>query len=112
MVMARLDIAETPAADGLSACASPDVRSTRVDDSAGWRASRAAPADKQAGKLDLQQLGMAPRRCGGWPKRSSGRTASLLVTGPTGSGKTTTSNSVAAAFERSQQHHTVEDLIE
>src|SRR3569833_2259073 len=69
--------------------------------------------DKQAGKLDLTALGMDPRTEGLIDELIHKPHGILLVTGPTGSGKTTT---LYAALERlndnSQNIMTVEDPIE
>jgi general secretion pathway protein E len=69
--------------------------------------------DKQAGKLDLNSLGMDTRTQGAIDELIHKPHGILLVTGPTGSGKTTT---LYAALERlndnTQNIMTVEDPIE
>ena len=109
-VMARLDIAEKRLPQdgriGLRIAGRPvDVRVSTIPAGHGERVVLRL-LDKQAGKLDLAQLGMAPstlRRLDEMIERPHGI---LLVTGPTGSGKTTTLYGVAAAPQRRQpQHH-------
>ncbi len=116
-VMAKLDIAEKRLPqDGrislLIAGRAVDVRVSTIPSGHGERVVLRL-LDKQAGRLDLSRLGMAER------DRSSIDTlihrphGILLVTGPTGSGKTTT---LYAALERindlSRNILTVEDPIE
>ena len=101
---------------GASACASPAARSTC--------ASRRMPTghgervvlrllDKQAGRLDLNSLGMGADTRAAIDELIHKPHGILLVTGPTGSGKTTT---LYAALERlndnTQNIMTVEDPIE
>ncbi len=116
-VMARLDIAEKRLPQdgriGLRIAGRPvDVRVSTIPAGYGERVVLRL-LDKQAGKLDLQQLGMAPdtlRRLGETIERPHGI---LLVTGPTGSGKTTTLYaSLLRLNDRSSNIMTVEDPIE
>jgi general secretion pathway protein E len=69
--------------------------------------------DKQAGRLDLDHLGMAPERQQVMDELIQKPHGIILVTGPTGSGKTTT---LYAALERLNNKRrnimTVEDPIE
>jgi general secretion pathway protein E len=116
-VMARLDIAEKRLPQdgriGLRIAGRPvDVRVSTIPAGYGERVVLRL-LDKQAGKLDLQQLGMAPdtlRRLAETIERPHGI---LLVTGPTGSGKTTTLYaSLLRLNDRSSNIMTVEDPIE
>jgi general secretion pathway protein E len=116
-VMARLDIAEKRLPqDGrisLRVAGRPvDVRVSTIPAGHGERVVLRL-LDKQAGRLDLAQLGMDPatlERVNQLIHRPHGI---LLVTGPTGSGKTT---SLYAALERLNDHSrnilTVEDPVE
>lgn len=69
--------------------------------------------DKQAGRLDLEHLGLQPQQAATL-KRIIGRPYGiLLVTGPTGSGKTTTLYAgLQTLNDRSRNIMTVEDPIE
>jgi len=116
-VMARLDIAEKrlPQDGRISlriAGAPVDVRVSTIPAGHGERVVLRL-LDKRAGKLDLQQLGMAPdtlQRLADTLERPHGI---LLVTGPTGSGKTTTLYaSLLRLNDRSRNIMTVEDPIE
>jgi len=116
-VMARLDIAEKRLPQdgriGLRIAGRPvDVRVSTIPAGYGERVVLRL-LDKQAGKLDLQQLGMAPdtlQRLAETIERPHGI---LLVTGPTGSGKTTTLYaSLLRLNDRSSNIMTVEDPIE
>jgi type II secretory ATPase GspE/PulE/Tfp pilus assembly ATPase PilB-like protein len=78
-VMARLDIAEKRLPQdgriGLRIAGRPvDVRVSTIPAGYGERVVLRL-LDKQAGKLDLSSSAWRRTRCGGWPKRSSGRTA-------------------------------------
>ncbi len=69
--------------------------------------------DKQAGKLDLAQLGMAPDTLASLSETIERPHGILLVTGPTGSGKTTTLYaSLLRLNDLSRNIMTVEDPIE
>ena len=116
-VMARLDIAEKRLPQdgriGLRIAGRPvDVRVSTIPAGYGERVVLRL-LDKQAGKLDLQQLGMAPdtlRRLAETIERPHGI---LLVTGPTGSGKTTTLySSLERINDNTRNILTVEDPIE
>jgi general secretion pathway protein E len=116
-VMARLDIAEKRLPqDGrisLRVGGRPvDVRVSTLPSGHGERVVLRL-LDKQAGRLDLAHLGMAPRihtRMQGLIRRPHGI---VLVTGPTGSGKTTTLYAVLAEInDRSRNILTVEDPVE
>ena len=116
-VMAKLDIAEKRLPQdgriGLRiAGRAVDVRVSTIPAGHGERVVLRL-LDKQAGKLDLKQLGMAPdtlERLGETIERPHGI---LLVTGPTGSGKTTTLYaSLLKLNDSSRNIMTVEDPIE
>jgi general secretion pathway protein E len=69
--------------------------------------------DKQAGRLDLEQLGMAPDTLAVMNRLVHKPHGIILVTGPTGSGKTTTLYAALSALnDRSRNIVTVEDPIE
>jgi len=116
-VMAKLDIAEKRLPQdgriGLRIAGRPvDVRVSTIPAGHGERVVLRL-LDKQAGKLDLRQLGMAPEaldRLGEVIDRPHGI---FLVTGPTGSGKTTTLYaSLLKLNDSSRNIMTVEDPIE
>ncbi len=116
-VMAKLDIAEKRLPqDGrislLIAGRAVDVRVSTIPSGHGERVVLRL-LDKQAGKLDLSRLGMAEREQTSMDSLIHRPHGILLVTGPTGSGKTTT---LYAALERindlSRNILTVEDPIE
>ena len=116
-VMARLDIAEKRLPqDGriaLRIAGRPvDVRVSTLPSGHGERVVLRL-LDKQAGRLDLEQLGMVQAVREGVDALIHRPHGILLVTGPTGSGKTTT---LYAALERlndaSRNILTVEDPIE
>ena len=116
-VMARLDIAEKRLPQdgriGLKIAGRPvDVRVSTIPAGHGERVVLRL-LDKQAGKLDLAQLGMASDTLallGDTIERPHGI---LLVTGPTGSGKTTTLYaSLLKLNDASSNIMTVEDPIE
>lgn len=116
-VMAKLDIAEKRLPqDGrisLRVAGRPvDVRVSTMPSGHGERVVLRL-LDKQAGRLDLEQLGMDDRtrkRLDDLIRRPHGI---LLVTGPTGSGKTTTLYSALARLnDASRNIMTVEDPIE
>ena len=116
-VMSRLDIAEKRLPQdgriGLRiAGRAVDVRVSTIPSGHGERVVMRL-LDKQAGRLDLGQLGMDPSIRGMIDDLIHKPHGILLVTGPTGSGKTTT---LYAALERlndrSRNIMTVEDPIE
>ncbi|MGD8309922.1 MAG: type II secretion system ATPase GspE [Chromatiales bacterium] len=116
-VMARLDIAEKRLPqDGrisLRVGGRPvDVRVSTLPSGHGERVVLRL-LDKQAGRLDLGHLGMDPEthaRIKGLINRPHGI---ILVTGPTGSGKTTTLYAVLGEInDRSRNILTVEDPVE
>ncbi len=116
-VMARLDIAEKRVPqDGriaLRIAGRPiDVRVSTIPANHGERVVLRL-LDKQAGRLDLSQLGMSAameERIDALIHRPHGI---LLVTGPTGSGKTTTLYAALQRLnDRSRNILTVEDPIE
>jgi len=116
-VMAKLDIAEKrlPQDGRISlriAGRAVDVRVSTIPSGHGERVVLRL-LDKQAGKLDLSHLGMAERDQTNMDTLVHRPHGIILVTGPTGSGKTTT---LYAALERindlSRNILTVEDPIE
>ena len=116
-VMARLDIAEKRLPqDGrisLKVAGRPvDVRVSTLPSGHGERVVLRL-LDKQAGRLDLSQLGMSEqtrKQLAGVVQRPHGI---FLVTGPTGSGKTTTLYAALSTLnDRSRNIMTVEDPIE
>jgi len=116
-VMSKLDIAEKrlPQDGRISlkiAGRAVDVRVSTIPSGHGERVVLRL-LDKQAGRLDLGSLGMAPGIQGLMDELIHKPHGILLVTGPTGSGKTTT---LYAALERLNDNTrnimTVEDPIE
>jgi general secretion pathway protein E len=116
-VMSKLDIAEKrlPQDGRISlriAGRAVDVRVSTMPSGHGERVVLRL-LDKQAGRLDLMSLGMAEQACKTMDKLIHKPHGIILVTGPTGSGKTTT---LYAALERindnSRNIMTVEDPIE
>jgi general secretion pathway protein E len=116
-VMAKLDIAEKrlPQDGRISlrvAGRAVDVRVSTLPSGHGERVVLRL-LDKQAGRLDLEQLGMDPKTfemMGDVIKKPHGI---ILVTGPTGSGKTTTLYAILSRLnDRSRNILTVEDPIE
>ena len=116
-VMSRLDIAEKrlPQDGRISlriAGRAVDVRVSTMPSGHGERVVLRL-LDKQAGRLDLASLGMEPRVQAMVDDLIHKPHGIILVTGPTGSGKTTT---LYAALERINDHSrnimTVEDPIE
>ena len=116
-VMAKLDIAEKrlPQDGRISlrvAGRSVDVRVSTLPSGHGERVVLRL-LDKQAGRLDLEQLGMsdsAREELNGLLHKPHGI---ILVTGPTGSGKTTTLYAgLSRLNEKSRNILTVEDPIE
>jgi general secretion pathway protein E len=115
--MSKLDIAEKrlPQDGRISlriAGRAVDVRVSTIPSGHGERVVLRI-LDKQAGRLELEALGMDPRIRGQVDELIHKPHGILLVTGPTGSGKTTT---LYAALERLNDHSrnimTVEDPIE
>ncbi|MEE9494323.1 MAG: type II secretion system ATPase GspE [Gammaproteobacteria bacterium] len=116
-VMAKLDIAEKrlPQDGRISlrvAGRAVDVRVSTLPSGHGERVVLRL-LDKQAGRLNLEHLGMASETLRGVDEVISRPHGIILVTGPTGSGKTTT---LYAALERMNNKRrnimTVEDPIE
>ncbi len=116
-VMSKLDIAEKrlPQDGRISlriAGRAVDVRVSTMPSGHGERVVLRL-LDKQAGRLDLTSLGMDPRSLATMDELIHKPHGIILVTGPTGSGKTTT---LYAALERindnSRNIMTVEDPIE
>ncbi len=116
-VMAHLDIAEKRLPqDGrisLRVAGRPvDVRVSTLPTSAGERVVLRL-LDKQAGRLDLEHLGMAPEQLQTMERMVQRPHGILLVTGPTGSGKTTTLYAALTRLnDRKRNIVTVEDPIE
>ena len=116
-VMAKLDIAERRLPqDGrisLRVAGRPvDVRVSTLPSGHGERVVLRL-LDKQAGRLDLEQLGMPPGALRDLQKSLSLSHGIILVTGPTGSGKTTTLYAALAKLNTSRYSIlTVEDPIE
>ncbi len=116
-VMARLDIAEKRLPqDGrisLRVAGRPvDVRVSTLPSGHGERVVLRL-LDKQAGRLDLQHLGMAAATRDAIDRLIHEPHGIILVTGPTGSGKTTTLYAALTRLnDRSRNIMTVEDPIE
>jgi len=116
-VMARLDIAEKRLPqDGrisLRVAGRPvDVRVSTLPSGHGERVVLRL-LDKQAGRLELRHLGMAEDQYMGMERVISRPHGIVLVTGPTGSGKTTTLYAALMRLnDRSRNILTVEDPIE
>jgi general secretion pathway protein E len=116
-VMARLDIAEKRLPqDGrisLRIAGRPvDVRVSTIPSGHGERVVLRL-LDKQAGRLDLEQLGMDPESLRLIDRLIHRPNGILLVTGPTGSGKTTTLYAALTRLnDKSRNIMTVEDPIE
>lgn len=116
-VMAKLDIAEKRLPqDGrislLVAGRAVDVRVSTIPTGQGERVVLRL-LDKQAGRLDLEHLGMDPPTLVVLNRILSRPHGILLVTGPTGSGKTTTLYaSIAGLNDNKRNIMTVEDPIE
>ena len=116
-VMADLDIAEKRLPqDGrfsVRVAGRPvDVRVSTIPSAAGERVVLRL-LDKQAGRLDLEQLGMAPAMRERLDRLIHRPNGIILVTGPTGSGKTTTLYAAISRLNESSRNiMTVEDPIE
>ncbi|MFZ5755716.1 MAG: type II secretion system ATPase GspE [Pseudomonadota bacterium] len=116
-VMARLDIAEkrVPQDGRISvrlAGREVDVRVSTMPSSNGERVVLRL-LDKKAGRLDLSQLGMESRTLDALDELIHKPHGIILVTGPTGSGKTTTLYAgLGRLNDRSRNILTVEDPIE
>ncbi|MEW6728608.1 MAG: type II secretion system ATPase GspE [Pseudomonadota bacterium] len=116
-VMAQLDIAEKRLPqDGriaLKLAGRPvDVRVSTLPSAHGERVVLRL-LDKQAGRLDLERLGMAPHTRARLEQLIHRPHGILLVTGPTGSGKTTTLYAALSRINaRERNILTVEDPIE
>lgn len=116
-VMARLDIAEKRLPqDGrisLKIAGRPvDVRVSTIPSGHGERVVLRL-LDKQAGRLDLTQLGMADSTLESMKSVIAKPHGIILVTGPTGSGKSTTLYAALSRLnDKSRNIMTVEDPIE
>ena len=116
-VMAKLDIAEKrlPQDGRISiriAGRPVDVRVSTIPSGHGERVVMRL-LDKQAGRLDLQQLGLLPQAQRTFAHLIRKPHGIILVTGPTGSGKTTTLYAgLGEINDRSRNIMTVEDPIE
>jgi len=116
-VMARLDIAEKRLPQdgriGLRLAGRPvDVRVSTLPSSHGERVVLRL-LDKQAGRLGLEQLGMGEEMLQRLRRLIHRPHGILLVTGPTGSGKSTTIyGALLELNDRSRNIMTVEDPIE
>lgn len=116
-IMSKLDIAEKRLPqDGrisLKIAAHPiDVRVSTIPGAFGERIVMRL-LDKKAGNLNLQQLGMQPQHLKQIHNLLQLPHGIILVTGPTGSGKTTTLYAALSAInKRSSNIMTIEDPIE
>ena len=116
-VMAKLDIAEkrVPQDGRISiriAGRPVDVRVSTIPSGHGERVVLRL-LDKQAGRLDLAHLGMGPQQLRTMQELIKKPHGIILVTGPTGSGKTTTLYaSLTSLNDASRNILTVEDPIE
>lgn len=116
-VMAKLDIAEKRVPQdgriGLRiAGRAVDVRVSTMPSAHGERVVMRL-LDKQAGRLDLSHLGLDDRDLPRWQDAISKPHGIVLVTGPTGSGKTTTLYAALAELnDRRRNIMTVEDPVE
>jgi len=116
-VMARLDIAEKrlPQDGRISLRIAGRAVDVRVSTLPGAHGERVVLRllDKQTGRLELGQLGMAPDILMGIEGMVRRHHGIILVTGPTGSGKTTTLYSILSKLnDRTRNILTVEDPIE
>jgi len=116
-IMAQLDIAEKRLPqDGritLRIAGRPvDVRVSSLPTGHGERVVLRL-LDKEAGRLDLEKLGMSTRTLAGFDKLVQQPHGIVLVTGPTGSGKTTTLYAALSRLDAATTNIlTVEDPIE
>ena len=116
-VMARLDIAEKRIPqDGRMALRlaghEVDVRVSTLPSAHGERVVLRL-LDKQAGRLELQRLGMPPDTLAALRQLLGKPHGILLVTGPTGSGKTTTLYTALSRLNTAERKIiTVEDPVE
>lgn len=116
-VMAKLDIAEKrlPQDGRISlrvAGRAVDVRVSTIPTGQGERVVLRL-LDKQAGRLDLGHLGMAPDTHNSMARVIRKPHGIILVTGPTGSGKTTTLYAVLSQLNDNKRNiMTVEDPVE
>jgi len=116
-VMAELDIAEKRLPqDGriaLRLAGRPvDVRVSTLPTAHGERVVLRL-LDKEAGRLNLAKLGMSPHTLGAIEKLTAQPHGILLVTGPTGSGKTTTLYAALSCVDATVTNvMTVEDPVE
>ena len=116
-VMAKLDIAEkrVPQDGRISlrvAGREVDVRVSTLPTASGERVVLRL-LDKQAGRLELEKLGMAPDTLAALKEVVRRPHGIVLVTGPTGSGKTTTLYAALSTLDtQSANVMTVEDPIE
>uniref|UniRef100_UPI0025CF71EA GspE/PulE family protein n=1 Tax=Nevskia sp. TaxID=1929292 RepID=UPI0025CF71EA len=117
-IMAKLDIAEKRLPqDGRISRAfggrKVDVRVSTIPTGANAERVVMRILDKQAERLDLEQLGLGPVQTGVLKRIINRPYGIMLVTGPTGSGKTTTLYSALSTLnDRSRNIMTVEDPIE
>jgi len=116
-VMAKLDIAEKRLPqDGrislLVAGRAVDVRVSTIPTGQGERVVLRL-LDKQAGRLDLEHLGMREKAVGIMKRIIQRPHGIILVTGPTGSGKTTTLYAALTSINNKKRNiMTVEDPVE
>jgi len=116
-VMARLDIAEkrVPQDGRISiriAGHAVDIRMSTIPSAYGERVVLRL-LDKQAGQLELAQLGMPDAVLGGFRRALHSPHGIILVTGPTGSGKTTTLYAGLSEINDSSSNIlTIEDPVE
>tara|TARA_R100000900_G_scaffold102403_1_gene79439 strand:+ start:121037 stop:122530 length:1494 start_codon:yes stop_codon:yes gene_type:complete len=116
-VMARLDIAEkrVPQDGRISvriAGHAIDIRMSTIPSAHGERVVLRL-LDKQAGQLELMQLNMNPQVLQAYQKALHSPHGIILVTGPTGSGKTTTLYAGLSHINQSTRNIlTIEDPIE
>lgn len=116
-VMAKLDIAEkrVPQDGRISvrlAGHAVDIRMSTIPSAHGERVVLRL-LDKQAGQLQLEQLAMNPQVLGAYQKSLRSPHGIILVTGPTGSGKTTTLYAGLSHINQTTRNIlTIEDPIE
>jgi type II secretory ATPase GspE/PulE/Tfp pilus assembly ATPase PilB-like protein len=112
-VLFDLDIAETRVPqDGRSRFNALDIRASIVPTLHGEKAVLRLLDRKQAG-LDLEDLGMEPEDLACYRRMVARRSGIILITGPTGSGKTTTLYATLAALKHKELNiTTIEDPVE